>query len=306
MINNTDKLPDRFSTPTAEPANCEQQLDWQQRNQSWWQSNPMRYDWRDPIPGAEFTAEFYEEIDRRHFCDAAHYSPPQEKPFDELIPFAALPHSDVLEIGIGNGSHAKLIAPHCRSYVGIDITRYAVESTTRRFEIFGLPGRILQMDAERMEFSDASFDFIWTWGVIHHSSNTERVLQEMRRVLRPGGRAVVMVYHRSLLYYYVSNGLFRGIIGGDLLKTRSLHKTVQLHTDGAIARFYSVSEWRALAQKYFAIESVRIKGQKSEILPIPSSRLKDTLAAITPGILCRFVLTVLAQGSFLISQVQRP
>ena len=58
MINNTDKLPDGFSMPTAEPANCEQQLDWQRRNQSWWQSNPMRYDWRDPIPVTEFTGEF--------------------------------------------------------------------------------------------------------------------------------------------------------------------------------------------------------------------------------------------------------
>ena len=131
----------------------------------------MRYDWGNKIPAKEFTREFYEEIDRRHFADAAHYSPPRQKPFDELIPFNALPECDVLEIGVGNGSHAQLIAPHSRSYTGIDLTQYAVESTSRRLQIFGINGRIMQMDAERMQFPDASFDFIWTWGVIHHSSN---------------------------------------------------------------------------------------------------------------------------------------
>ena len=73
------------------------------------------------------------------------------------------------------------------------------------------------MDAEKMDFADASFDFIWTWGVIHHSSNTRQILSEMSRILRPGGRAVVMVYHRSFLYYYVFNGFFRGVLGVDFL-----------------------------------------------------------------------------------------
>ena len=45
-----------------------------------------------------------------------------------------------------------------------------------------------------------------------------------------------MVYHRSFLYYYIFNGFFRGVIGGGLLKVGSLHKLVQFHTDGAIAR----------------------------------------------------------------------
>jgi hypothetical protein len=47
----------------------------------------MRYDWRDHLDAQEFSAEFYGEIDRRFFADAAHYLPPITRPFDRLIPF---------------------------------------------------------------------------------------------------------------------------------------------------------------------------------------------------------------------------
>jgi len=91
-------------------------------------------------------------------------------------------------VGVGCGSHAQLLAPpRAGSYTGIDLTDYAVECTRRRFWAIGLDGRIQQMDAENMEFPDASFDFVWSWGVIHHSSDTRKALAEITRVLRPGG-----------------------------------------------------------------------------------------------------------------------
>jgi ubiquinone/menaquinone biosynthesis C-methylase UbiE len=305
-MNKEDKLPDGFANPIAQPAVVSQRSDWQERNRSWWESHPMRYDWGNRILATELSREFFEEIDRRHFSDAAHYTPPRHRPFDELIPFESLGQKDVLEIGIGNGSHAQLIAPHCRSYTGIDLTDYAVRSTRQRFAIFGLTGRILQSDAEHMEFPDASFDFIWTWGVIHHSADTEQILREMRRVLRPGGQAVIMVYHRSFLYYYIFNCFFRGIIGGKLLKAGTLHRLVQQSTDGALARFYSEREWRVLVEKYFVLEKLQVKGQISELYPLPASQLKQRLMGATPHIVSRFVLGTLRQGSFLISSVKRP
>lgn len=305
-MNKENKLSQEFSGPVATPASSGEQSEWQRRNQSWWEANPMRYDWRHPISAPEFSREFFAEIDRRHFSDAAHYTRPRQQPFDELIPFDRLPEWDVLEIGVGNGSHAQLLAPNCRSYTGIDLTDYAVRSTQRRFKIFGIKGVLAQMDAEELKFADASFDFIWTWGVIHHSSNTEQVLREIRRVLRPGGRSVIMVYHRSFFYYYIFNGIFRGILGGELRKAGSLHKLIQLKTDGAIARFYTVTEWRALVGKYFVLEDLCIKGQKSELFPLPASPLKDKLVRLTPDAVCRFVLNTLRQGSFMISIVRRP
>ncbi len=299
------KLPSGFSNPTELPDSQEQQ-EWQQQNRSWWESNPMRYDWGDRIPAAEFSREFYQEIDARFFFDASRYMPPKERPFDEIIPFADLATKDVLEIGVGNGSHAQLIAPHCKSYTGIDLTSYAVRSTTKRFEVFDLKGTIRQMDAEKLDFPDASFDFIWTWGVIHHSANTGQILTEMNRVLRPGGKAVIMVYHRSFLYHYITTALFRGILLGGFFKGRSLHELEQLHTDGAIARFYTPAEWTELVQSHgFAVEQTWIKGQKSEMFLLPASRFKNVLMRLTPNTVARFITNTCRQGSFLITTTRK-
>jgi SAM-dependent methyltransferase len=304
-MNIDHKLPAESKVPTSPPDQQKQAI-LQQENRAWWENNPMRYDWNKKLAAREFSREFYSEIDRRFFSDAACYMPPKALPFDEIVPFSVLPKMDVLEIGVGNGSHAQLIAPHCKSFTGIDLTDYAASSTRRRFEAFGLRGYICQMDAERMAFADASFDFIWTWGVIHHSANTGQILAEMNRVLRPGGRATVMVYHSSFLYFYVFSGLFRGVLRGGFLKTRSVHELVQLHTDGAIARFYRPPQWEALVNSQgFVLEDLRVKGQKCEVFPLPASRFKDALMNATPSALSRFVLNTCRQGSFLITTLRK-
>ena len=117
--------------------------------------------------------------------------------FDQVIPFDDLCAKNVLEIGIGQGTHAQLLAPRCKSFTGIDLTSHAINMTSRRLKMFGISGNVLQMDAEAMHFPDNSFDYIWSWGVIHHSADTGRVVREMHRVLRTGGKCTVMVYNKS-------------------------------------------------------------------------------------------------------------
>ena len=210
-----------FSSPTQRPDSPEQHRSWQEANRTWWSFNPMRYDWRSEIPYAQHSPEYFAEIDTRFYNSARPYMPWRELPFEREIPYAQLASLDVLEIGIGQGSHASLIAPRARSFTGIDITEPAVEATRKRFEQMGLKhARALQMDAEEMSFADASFDYIWSWGVIHHSADTRRILEQMHRVLRPGGRANVMVYHRSFWKYYVADGLLKGVIQGRAVVAR--------------------------------------------------------------------------------------
>ena len=71
-------------------------------------------------------------------------------------------------------------------------------------------------------------------GVIHHSANTNKIINEISRVLKPKGKALIMVYHRSLLFYYLVMFLKRDL-QRKFFKSFSIHKTVQLNTDGAIA-----------------------------------------------------------------------
>jgi SAM-dependent methyltransferase len=298
-------IPDGFESPTATPADPEQRTRWQAANRAWWQDHPMRYDFTTVLAQREFSPEFYEEIDRRFFSSVREYMPWTSIPFDPLIDFSRLASQDVLEIGTGNGSHAALLARHARSFTGIDLTNYAVDSTQRRLTLAGLSGRALQMDAEQMSFPDQSFDFIWSWGVIHHSADTGRILAEIARVLRPGGRAVTMVYHRSAWNYYVVGLLIHGLARRQLLKGRSTHETLQRTTDGAIARMYSIAEWTELASLYLDVEKIRIYGSKTDLFPIPAGRLKDTLIKLTPSPLTRFFTNTCRFGWFLVSSLAK-
>ncbi|MBT40017.1 MAG: hypothetical protein CL938_15895 [Deltaproteobacteria bacterium] len=295
-------VPKDFKTPTDLPTDDTQHDRWQKANRSWWQSHPMRYDWLDDVGAEEFSREFYVEIDRRFFESVRAYMPWRRTPFDPLIDFEALAEQDVLEIGVGNGSHAQLLASHARSFTGIDLTDYAIESTSRRMECFGIDATVKQMDAEHLEFPDDSFDFVWSWGVIHHSADTSKIISEINRVLRPGGRCVTMVYHRSLWFYYIYRGLIPGIFTGKFFQGKSLSHVVQTSgTDGAIARYYGISDWRALVSQYMEVDDVIIYGQQNELLPIPGSNLKERICSLLPDWLGRFFLTTCKQGSFLVS-----
>ncbi len=304
MIEKTD-APSGFEKPTSLPESDIQSNEWQKQNRTWWENQPMRYDWNNNIKFNEFSKDFYLEIDKRFFSNAREYMPYNRYPFDSLINFDELNNKDVLEIGVGNGSHAQLLAQHAKSYTGIDLTDYAVRSTSKRLELFKLNAKIVRMDAEKMDFADNTFDFIWTWGVIHHSSNTEEILKKMQRVLKPHGTATIMVYHRGIWNYFVINGLFRGIIQGNLFKYKSLHKTVQRYTDGAIARYYTISEWRSLASKYFDVEKIQIYGQKSELFPLPSGGIKNFLMGVMPNGTSRFLTNQLKFGGFIVSTLKK-
>jgi ubiquinone/menaquinone biosynthesis C-methylase UbiE len=299
-----ETLPPGFSDPTALPENEVQQDTWQKRNQNWWQSHPMRYDFSDALASQEFSPEFYTEIDRRFFESAWHYAPWKQIPFDSLIDFPALRNKAVLEIGCGNGSHAQLLATHAGSYTGIDLTDYAVRSTTTRLSLRGIGATVLQMDAEKMKFPDNSFDFIWSWGVIHHSANTAAIISEMRRVLRPGGRATIMVYHRGLWNFYMG-GAAVTVLRGAWPTPRAIHASMQLTTDGALARYYSPGDWRRLVGEELQIEDIRILGQKDILVFLPRGRVKNTVLRLLPDPAARFLSTQCHMGAFLVADMAK-
>jgi ubiquinone/menaquinone biosynthesis C-methylase UbiE len=275
-------------------------------NRQWWEGNPMRYDWRDSITCPEFTPEFFDEIDRRFISESRTYLKWQYAPFDNLIDYSKLRDCNVLEIGVGCGSHAELLSHWAKSFVGIDLTTYATQATRQRFNLKTLRGSVVQMDAEGLAFADNQFDYIWSWGVIHHSCDTKSILSEMRRVLKPGGTAITMVYHRSLWNYYVITGFLGGLYHGHFLKGRSLRESIALQTDGSVARFYSVQEWKKLASDYFRVEHVYVFGPKADLLPIPAGSLKSMADRLLPDSVARFLTHRCRLGTLLVSAMQKP
>lgn len=104
---------------------------------------------------------------------------------------------DILEIGVGMGAdHEEYALAHPKSLHGIDLTDKAIEHCKKRFEILGLQSNLAPGNAEEMTFSSNSFDVVYSCGVIHHSPNTGKAVNEIYRVLRDGGVARIMIYHR--------------------------------------------------------------------------------------------------------------
>lgn len=176
--------------------------------QGWWTANPMTYGSTHGTPGygneqlALGSTEFFERLDRTFYGwnDDLH----GQRPFDRLFPYSSFgAGARVLEIGCGLGTMAMNWAKNGADVTAVDLNQTSIDQTRRRFELFGLKGRVQQMDGNELQFDDASFDYVYSWGVLHHSPNLQRSLSEMMRVLRPGGSFGLMLYsRRSILYGY--------------------------------------------------------------------------------------------------------
>ncbi len=265
----------------------------------------MRYDWRDTLNETPGSTAYFAEIDRRFLATVREFMPWAETPFDPVIPFAELGDKDVLEIGVGHGTHAQLLAPRCRSFVGIDLTATATAMTERRFAVFGISGSLLQMDAEAMAFKDGSFDYVWSWGVVHQSADTRRVLAEIHRVLRPGGCCTVMIYYRSWWNYYVS-GFLRWLFLGRCRTWKSVHFASHGGSDGAISRYYTPAEWSAAIENLFELKSIKIYGMKSDLVLLPYGKLKLLIMGLIPDFVARFLTQRLRMGSLLVVSMCKP
>jgi SAM-dependent methyltransferase len=246
----------------------------------WWTDNPMTYDWRGEIPHEPGSPEHLAEVERRFLAEAWFAQPPGAPPFSGLIPFDDLHGKDVLEIGCGTGVHVRLLAAAGARVAAVDLTPTAVELTRRRLELAGLDADVREADAEALPFADGSFDFVWSWGVIHHSEHTDSVVAEIARVLRPGGRVALMVYHRNSITFWGSYVLYRGVVRGGLLR-EGPDALANRWSDGVIARHYTRRELETLLSPWFDGVETKVMGQIGEAVPLPA-RVRRPAARLVP------------------------
>ena len=173
---------------------------------AFWQANPCGVKFADAEPG---TRLFYERVEEHRYSTEWH--------IPEAADFQGARGKRVLEIGCGLGTDGAQFARAGALYTGVDLTEAAVELARRRFELFGLKGDFRTADAEKLDFMDASFDMVYSHGVLHHTPETGQAIREIHRVLKPGGRAVVMLYHRDSYNYRVNIQVLRRM-GARLLR----------------------------------------------------------------------------------------
>lgn len=154
----------------------------------------------------KFSKEYFEEIERVRY---------QAEP--EIFSFAQFTRfkdKRLLEVGIGAGTDFLQWVRAGTQAHGIDLTEEAVNNVKKRLELYSVAAHEIRVaDAENLPYTDNYFDIVYSWGVIHHSPNTMKCLEEIIRVTKPGGQIKVMIYNRHSLfafYRYLLSAVKRG------------------------------------------------------------------------------------------------
>lgn len=171
----------------------------------------------------------------------------------DFADFSRWEKARVLEIGVGLGSDHQRFAEAGANMFGIDLTERAIQLTAARLKCFNLNSKLKVGDAERLEYPDNFFDLVYSWGVIHHSPNTAKAVQEILRVLRPGGHFRVMIYHKYSLVGFMLWIRYALMIGRPF---RSLDDIYAHHLESPGTKAYTRTE---AANLFSGAENLRIE-----------------------------------------------
>lgn len=225
-----------------------------------------------------------------------------------IIPFAdfkAAQGKRVLEIGVGLGADHQRFAEAGAVLTGVDLTPHAIEMTRRRFKKFGLKSNLNVGDAENLNFPDNSFDIVYSWGVIHHSPDTQKAVNEIFRVLKPGGRAKVMIYHRYSMVGFMLWLRYGLLAGRPFTELASIYARY-LESPGTKA--YSVADARYLFRQYKMVLINIQLGHGDLLTSQAGQRHEGTLLNVARMIWPRWILKRRLQryGLFMLIEATKP
>jgi SAM-dependent methyltransferase len=235
----------------------------QKQVESYWNAKPC---------DSEFTAvkrlspEFFFEVERERYRLQSH--------IPGLLDRFRWAGKRVLEIGTGVGTDARQIVKRGAVYTGINVDEGSTCATTTALHTFALPGRVLQCDATRMDFPDASFDFVYTFGVLHHIPEAESAISEIRRVLKPGGEVLAMLYNRDSINYALEIKLLRKL-GVQLLRAP---RAVELLARLGLPRD-KLERHRTLARRAYRMSEVEWLSRNTDGPDNPYSKVYDEAEA---------------------------
>lgn len=109
------------------------------------------------------------------------------------------PGRHVLEVGCGIGLDSSEMVRHGLQVTAIDLTTVGVDTAAQRASRNNWDANYLCANGEDLPFDDRTFDYVYSFGVMHHAANTQQCVIEAHRVLREGGEALIMLYHRRSL-----------------------------------------------------------------------------------------------------------
>jgi ubiquinone/menaquinone biosynthesis C-methylase UbiE len=158
------------------------------------------------LPGDKQSLAYFEAVARDRYI--------QQPWMHNYFRFQRFSGRDVLEIGIGQGTDMMQFAKSGARCHGVDITENHLKLTARNATVRGYDVDLQEIDATTLPFPDESIDCVYSFGVLHHIPEIEKVISEIRRVLKPNGRVMIALYNQNSAFYWfkclLMNGLCRG------------------------------------------------------------------------------------------------
>ena len=168
------------------------------------------------------TAGFFQDLDEYRF-EKLHYLP-------RLVSFSGFRGRSLLEIGCGTGIDLSRFAAGGAVCTGVDLSQTAIDLAKRNFEQKGLRADLRIMNGEALEFPDGVFDVVYAHGVLQYTADAQALIDEARRVLKPGGLFIAMAYNR------------RGWLA---LMSKRFHVPLE-HEDAPVLNMYAIRELRGM------------------------------------------------------------
>jgi ubiquinone/menaquinone biosynthesis C-methylase UbiE len=209
----------------------------------YWEAQPCG---SDDAESPWASRKFFAEIEQERY---------QAEPFvRDFAAFQSWKGKQVLEVGVGAGTDFVNFARAGAEATGIDLTENGISLARHRLSLEGLTATLRVADAEALPFEDASFDLVYSWGVLHHTPDTEKAISEVHRVLAPGGEARIMLYARRSwkgIRMWLHYALLRG------RPFQSLATVIGEHLESAGTKAYTQSELEDLFAGFSSVRMTR-------------------------------------------------
>ena len=210
------------------------------------------------------TLRWFQDIEAHRYGEYGPWMP-------RVMEFAEHRGESVLEVGGGLGTDLAQFAMNGALVTDVDLSAGHLSLAQQNFRLRGLKGEFIHQDAERLPFETNRFDVVYSNGVIHHTPNTALMVAEIFRVLKPGGKAIIMVYAENSLHYWGQQVFNLGLRHG-LLRDRSIGDIMSGHVEmgqtGAkpLVKVYTKTRLRQL---FRAFTDVRVYQRQLTLPELP-------------------------------------
>ena len=238
------------------------------KNQNFWTLNPMTY------------VDFRKPLNKRLPKEKKHFNIINQKLIISNPDFLKIIQKykkkitgkTVLDLGCGFGTSSVILSRFAKKIFAIDLTYPAIKNAKINMKINKIKNvNLKQMDAENLNFKNNYFDFIFSWGVIHHSHNPTKILENIRKKLKKNGSCFIMVYNLfSFRYIFLST--YYLFLRGYIFKGYNFTSVCKKFTDGHYNKHYSVFEMKKVLKKIgYKNINVSYGHHKGRILPFLKS-----------------------------------